>query len=218
MADSVCTQRILPTLAATALVALCMPAVCSADDGTQGAGAATTPAGYLQDARTFVLDGASRFETALKSASRRVLDGSPDWLRRSSGLDPFAGNDLADDDGARLVVQQDRPDGADLLTVRYVRGNAGSLQAYAGAGLSRTRYFDALTDQGPTLLVPRNGHSDVGAAAEAGAELRVSERLRFSADLRWADLHDDASVLRAAYGPVVADPVTLGLNVGYRFR
>jgi len=217
MAVRDCVRQVLLAVGAAALAVLCVPTVCNADDDRPQR-AASASLELLQDARTLVQDGASRFEAALKGAGRRVREGSPDWLRRRSGVDPFAGNDQADDDGTKLVVQQDRPDGADLMTLRYVRGDPGSLQAYAGAGISRTRYFDAMTDRGPTLLIPRNGHDDVGAAAEAGAELRVSERLRFSAELRWADLHDDAGALRAAYGPVVADPLTFGVNVGYRFR
>ena len=39
-----------------------------------------------------------------------------------------------------------------------------------------------------------------------------ANRLLLSADLRWADLHDDASALRGAYGPVVADPLTAWLQ------
>jgi len=211
-------HRILFAMTAGTLTALVLSAPCKADAYTTPVHEdPVTAAALLLDARSLVRDGASRFETALRGAGKR-LDNSPDWLKRRSGVAPFVGNDRVDDGGMKLVVQQDRPDGADLMTVRYVLGNPGSLQAYAGAGISRTRYFDALTDLGPTLLIPRNGHSAVGAAAEAGAELRLSEQLRLSADLRWADLHDDAGALRAAYGPVVADPVALGLNVGYRFR
>ena len=219
MAVSERKHRILFGMTASTLTALVLSTGCKADDyDTPVHADSVAAASLLLDARSLVRDGASRFETTLRGAGKRVRDTSPDWLKRRSGFDPFDRNDRVDDGGMKLVVQQHRPDGADLMTVRYVLGDPGSLQSYAGAGISRTRYFNALTDLGPTLLVPRNGHSDLGAAFQAGAELRISEKLRLSADLRWADLPDDASALRAAYGPVGADPVTLGLKVGYRFR
>ncbi len=95
--------------------------------------------------------------------------------------------------------------------------NPGSLQPYAGAGVNRAQYFGAAVDRSPAWLSPRNLYGDVGAAAEAGAELRVSERLLFTADLRWADFDDEASALRGPK-PVAADPLVLGFSVGYRFR
>ena len=142
---------------------------------------------------------------------------SPDWLRWSAAFEPLRSDVVSDDGGARLVVQEDRPDGTDLVTVRFVRGKPGSLQPYAGAGVNRAQYFGAAVDRSPAWLSPRNLYGDVGAAAEAGAELRVSERLLFTADLRWADFDDDASALRGPK-PVAADPLVLGFSVGYRFR
>jgi outer membrane protein W len=59
---------------------------------------------------------------------------------------------------------------------------------------------------------------DLGPAAEVGAELNLSEHVRINADLRWADLDARASVLRGDRGPVAADPVAVGVSVGYRFR
>ena len=196
-----------------ALAVLAMPENCQAGDaGSNGF------SGLLDDARNLLRDGSSRFGLALQDARKRVRDGSPDWLRLRSGLDPFDDSDYVDDEGATLVVQEDRADGADLLTIRFFRRDLGPLQTYAGAGINRTQYFDDLTGRGPALMNNRNRHSNVGAAAEAGAELRISERLRLSADVRWADLHENASALRSVYGPVVADPLTFGVNIGYRFR
>ncbi len=58
----------------------------------------------------------------------------------------------------------------------------------------------------------------MGGAVEFGAELRLSEQLRFNADVRWVDLASDASMLRAADGLVGADPVSIGVSLGWRFR
>jgi outer membrane protein W len=46
----------------------------------------------------------------------------------------------------------------------------------------------------------------------------LSEQVQLNADLRWADLDERADLLHTAYGPVAADPVTLGISLGYRFR
>jgi len=58
----------------------------------------------------------------------------------------------------------------------------------------------------------------VGAAAEVGAEFRVSQQLRVNAELRWADLDTDAVLLRSEDGLVGADPLSVGVSVGWRFR
>jgi outer membrane protein len=102
--------------------------------------------------------------------------------------------------------------------VRFVRGDPGSFQTYAGAGVNRAQYFGATVERSPAWLGPGNIYGDVGAAAEAGAELRVSERLLFTANLRWADLDDDVGALRGQNGPIAADPLVLAFSVGYRFR
>ena len=89
------------------------------------------------------------------------------------------------DDSAQLVLQQDRRDGADLLTLRYPLAERGPLRTYAGAGLNQAVYFE---DGGePAIMSRRNRDRSLGAAAELGAELRLSERLLLQADLRWAD-------------------------------
>lgn len=91
---------------------------------------------------------------------------------------------------AQLVMQQDRRDGADLLTVRYPLLSRDPLRTDAGAGLNRAVYFsdDA---RAPVML---------------------------NAELRWADLDESAILLRADDGYVGADPVAVGVSVGWRFR
>jgi outer membrane protein W len=64
----------------------------------------------------------------------------------------------------------------------------------------------------------RNRARSLGAAAELGAELRLSERLLLQADLRWADLDEQASLLRSEDGLVGADAVSLGVAIGWHFR
>ena len=46
----------------------------------------------------------------------------------------------------------------------------------------------------------------------------MSERVVFGADLRWVDLDGRANALSSDYGPVSANPLLLGISLGYRFR
>ena len=83
--------------------------------------------------------------------------------------------------------------------------------------MNRAVYF---ADDGgaPVMLTRGNRERSLGAAAELGAELQLGSRGMLSADLRWADLHDDAILLRSGDGIVGADAVSLGLALGWRFR
>ena len=158
----------------------------------------------------------SRLHEFLARTLTVVRRDRPQWLVEQSqaAIDPDA---PAMDTVAQLVVQQDRRDGAELLTVRYPLAERGALRTYAGAGLNRAVYFGD-NDGVPMMLTRRNRQSSLGAAAEVGAELQVSRQLMVSADLRWADLDDDAVLLRADDGYVGADPLAVGVSVGWRFR
>jgi hypothetical protein len=169
---------------------------------------------WLGATGTALREGAGR----LQPDTRRPRGAStPDWVQLRSGLD--TGPPAAPSDGdPYLTLQERRPDGTDLLTIRYPLAGRGALRTYAGAGLNRAQYFDDGDEFTPTMLSRRNRRSSLGAAAEVGAELRVSERVQLAADLRWADLDASADVLRAAHGPVAAEPLLLGMTLGYRFR
>ena len=160
--------------------------------------------------------GQSRLQEFVSGHLDFMRRDRPEWLVEQSH-DQFDPASQASDDSLQLVVQRDRRDGADMLTLRHPLVTVGALRTYAGAGINRTKYF---VDQGDTqeLLIRRNRDSAIGAAAEIGAELRMSEQLMVSADLRWADLADDAELLRSDGNLVVADPVVMGLTVGWRFR
>jgi opacity protein-like surface antigen len=147
---------------------------------------------------------------------KMVERDEPEWILEVSQqqVDPGA---QPDGDAAQLVVQQDRRDGTDLLTLRYPLAQRGGVRAYAGAGLNQAVYFADASD-GPTLLTRRPRHRSVGAAAEVGAEFRVNRQLMVNAELRWADLDADAVLLRSEDGFVGADPLSVGVSVGWRFR
>lgn len=162
-------------------------------------------------------EGVTVFATLWDDARARLADDVPDWLQHVSRQKPAAS--LPDANAAYVVLQDDRADGMDLVTLRYRLAGQGPLRAYAGAGLNHAKYFDDVSAAGPSLLTRRNSRRDVGPTAELGAEFAFTERVRLNADLRWADLDDSADdMLNTAYGPVLTDPVTLGISLGYRFR
>jgi hypothetical protein len=160
--------------------------------------------------------GQSRLHDILARHLVPVERDHPDWLLEDS-QDKVDPSPHPGTDSAQLVLQQDRRDGADLLTVRHPLFARGALRTYAGAGINRTTYF-ARPEWEPMWLKGRNRSDSYGAAAEVGAELQVSERLMINADMRWAEIDEAAALLRSDYGPVGADPVTVGVSVGWRFR
>ena len=139
----------------------------------------------------------------------------PQWLSRPSEF-PADGGAKAPDQ-VLLVAQRARKDGAEMLTLRFPVAELGPVLAYAGAGLNRTVYF-AETDFGETFTTGHGRHRSLGAAAELGAEWRMSEHFAMSADLRWIDLGSDAGLLRSGQSLVAADPLALGVSLGWRFR
>jgi outer membrane protein W len=191
------------------LAALLGLALCGASHGVAAEGTGNEPAEDTQSA------GVARLQEFLKHQFSAIRRRRPDWIvEQSHGeIDPQA---RPGDDAAQLVLQQDRRDGADLLTLRYPLAERGALRAYAGAGLNQAVYFE---DGGePAIMSRRNRDRSLGAAAELGAELRLSERLLLQADLRWAELDEQAALLRSEDGLVGADALSLGVSIGWHFR
>lgn len=117
----------------------------------------------------------------------------------------------------QLVLQRHRIDGAELLTLRVPIASFSTVLAYAGAGVNRTRYLADPNDGQVGTSGYGRGRS-LGAAAELGAEWHVTQRLAMSADLRWIDLAADAGLLRSGDSLVAADPLSMGVRLGWRFR
>lgn len=157
----------------------------------------------------------SRLYETLSQHLKMVKRNRPEWLREQSD-EEFHPEPVADE-SVQLVVQQDRRDGTDLLTLRHSLGEFGAWRTYAGAGLNQVVYF-ADSDQGPTMLMRRNRHRSMGAAAEMGTEWRADERFSIGADLRWVEIDADASLLRSEDGLVGADAFSVGVSVGWKFR
>jgi hypothetical protein len=150
----------------------------------------------------------------LDAPTARVHRSGPDWVRQISAA-IFERQGTASDDW-HVALQRDRTDGAEMLTVRHPLPALGPVETYAGAGVNRSVYF-AESNLEPTVLSNHNRRRALGAAAELGAELHLSDRLLMRADLRWIDLADDANILRDDNALVGADPVALGVSVGWRF-
>jgi hypothetical protein len=226
MANLPCPQRPKAArfLAASLVVAGCLPAFTAkaetaagtAPDFTTNFDSAAPTAMLVADDTAWWREGVAVFASLWDDARARLTDDVPDWLQHLSRRKPA--NALPGSSAAYVVLQDDRSDGMDLVTLRYRLAGEGALRAYAGAGLNHSRYFVDDPAAGPSLLTRRNRRSDLGATAELGAELALSEQVHLNADLRWADLDERADLLHTAYGPVAADPVTLGISLGYRFR
>ena len=144
---------------------------------------------------------------------------TPLWYERREGVDPMDADGHDSRTAMHLVVEEDSLGGADVLTVRYPIDATGIFRTFVGAGLGRAEYY--VENGAETTAVPlafRNTHHALGAVAEVGSEWHASEQLRFHASVRWADVAGDARAVHTDNGPVSAQPVVLGLAVGYRFR
>jgi len=150
----------------------------------------------------------------LDSTTTRARRGGPDWVRQIS--DAIFDRQGSTSDDWHIAMRRDRTDGAEMLTVRHPLPALGPVETYAGAGVNRSVYY-AESDLEPTVLGNHNHRSTMGAAAELGAELRLNDRLMMRADLRWIDLAHDANMPRDGSSLVGADPVALGVSVGWRF-
>jgi hypothetical protein len=150
----------------------------------------------------------------LESTTTRARRGGPDWVRQIS--DAIFDRQGSTSDDWHIAMRRDRTDGAEMLTVRHPLPALGPVETYAGAGVNRSVYY-AESDLEPTVLGNHNHRSTMGAAAELGAELHLNDRLMMRADLRWIDLADDANMPRDGSSLVGADPVALGVSVGWRF-
>jgi hypothetical protein len=141
----------------------------------------------------------------------------PDWIREHSPLGAL--DEAISASGAPvLVLQQDRPDGTDLLTVRVPLLVHDRVSAFAGAGVNRASYYGGVPDPGTAMLERRNRRSGLGGAAELGAQWHMARDVLLNANVRWAGLDTDASLLQSGENLVAADAVTVGLSLGWRFH
>jgi len=161
---------------------------------------------------------ATTLELSLSPQFQRRPRARPDWWRDYSNSELQLDEPTLDRDSMHLVLQEDRTDGPDLLTLRYPFISHGRLSGYAGAGLGQVVYL-ADHGLGPIMLFGRSErHRSVRAAAEIGTDFRLSDSLFIGADVHWLDLADSASVLRTPTGMIDAAPWAARLTLGWRFR
>lgn len=110
-------------------------------------------------------------------ARTRLRDDVPDWLhherkgRASEQPERAAG-------AAYVVLQEDRPDGMDLVTLRYAMVRQGALQAYAGAGLNHAQYYVEEAATAPSMLT-----SQPACRRRTGGRARRRARLECTGEL-----------------------------------
>lgn len=189
-------------------LALCGTVPCTA--------AEEPPREMVREARALLQARPSRLQDLLLRRVTMERRSSPEWLLEQShdDMDP---EPAPGGDGLQLVLQEDRRDGAELLTLRHPLADLGPLRTFAGAGLNQAVYYTDTSDS-PTLNNRQNRRRSLGGAAELGAELRFSERVNLTADLRWIEIDGDAAIIKSDSGLVGADPVTYGVSLGWRFR
>lgn len=96
-------------------------------------------------------------------------------------------------------------------TLKYHFMPDAAWRPYIGAGLDVT-----------SLSSVRAGaygleHTNVGPAAQAGFDLRLSERWFLNADVRWAQVRPDFSYQGSRLSTMRIDPLLYGFGVSYRF-
>jgi hypothetical protein len=161
---------------------------------------------------------ATSLELMLSPQFQRRPRSRPDWWRDYSNSELPLDEPMLDRDSIHLVLQEDRTDGPDMLTLRYPFIAYGRLRGYAGAGLGQVVYL-ADHGVGPIMLFGRaERHRSVRAAAELGTDFRLSDSLFLGADVHWLDLADSASLLRTRTGMIDAGPWAARLTLGWRFR
>ncbi|HEX9207712.1 MAG TPA: OmpW family outer membrane protein [Steroidobacteraceae bacterium] len=178
------------------------------------ASAALAPVPAHADAK---LDVTTAFSTVL--ADLTAAAKNLHWLERRAGIDPMNSDARVSRSSMHLFVQEDGLGGADVVTVRYPLLAHGVFRTFLGAGLGRAEYYEERGAE--TYAVPlafRDTHHDLGAVAEIGSEWNAGEQLRVNASVRWSDVANDARALRTDNGPVGAQPLVIGLALGYRFR
>jgi len=102
------------------------------------------------------------------------------------------------------------------LTLQYHFAPEGKVDPFLGLGVNYTWTYSEDTT-GPldgTRLALGNSF---GLAAQAGLTVKINERWRVGADLRWMDIDSDAKVNGADVGTVHVDPTCVGVFLVYTF-
>lgn len=102
------------------------------------------------------------------------------------------------------------------LTVKYGFLPDAMVRPYVGAGINVTGIMDQ------NIYVPTVGrltldNINVGAAAQAGMDVKLADHWFVNLDAKWVELRPDVKFEGRTISQVRVDPWLLGVGIGYRF-
>lgn len=110
------------------------------------------------------------------------------------------------------------------LTVQYRPLPGGKVHPYVGAGINYSLFYSEKASAGLKGAVgPTSVHlsSSWGAAAQAGVDIDLNDRMFLNFDVKWIDMDTKARLTTTAAGvqrvSVGIDPLVFGAGVGIRF-
>ncbi|HEU5436613.1 MAG TPA: OmpW family outer membrane protein [Telluria sp.] len=99
------------------------------------------------------------------------------------------------------------------LTAQYHFLPGATIDPYLGAGLNYTLISRVELLNGAAGLE----HDSIGAALQAGVDVRIDQRWRFNVDVKKVRIRSDVVIAGARASAVKVDPLLLGVGLGYRF-
>jgi len=98
------------------------------------------------------------------------------------------------------------------LNLQYYFNAAGEFHPYVGAGINYTTFFSTKSAIDGLKLDDSFGYD-----VQAGVDFEISERLLLNLDVRWIKIESDVKVDGDKIGTAKIDPMTVGINLGWKF-
>lgn len=99
------------------------------------------------------------------------------------------------------------------LTLQYHFTNLPrGIKPYVGAGVNYTRFSDRKLDLGASI-----DSDSFGGALQLGVDVPVARNVYFNVDVKKVFIKTDVKLAGEKIGSFKADPVLLGVGIGYRF-
>lgn len=113
-------------------------------------------------------------------------------------------------DGAKIGTVKHLPP---TLTLQYHFLPGATVNPYVGAGINFTHFSGVhLLNDAASL-----DSNSVGAALQAGADIRIDRHWSFNIDVKKVRIGSDLAIAGARVSHVDIDPWLLGVGIGYRF-
>ena len=106
------------------------------------------------------------------------------------------------------------------LSAQFYPIDNPTFQPYVGIGLNYTLFFDEklnATGKAATGASRIKLSDSVGAAIEAGVDIKVNDKLIVNASVWKADINTDVSLDGTKAGKIQIDPLVAMIGLGYRF-